>query len=72
MLRLAPTTRLLQAPLRGWVVPKAHISAKKAWTHVRFLTQEQAVGLSAMFLSFLLPAGWVLFHMENYKRSSVA
>ncbi|KAB1251503.1 Cytochrome c oxidase subunit 8B; mitochondrial [Camelus dromedarius] len=70
MLRLAPTTRLLQAPLRGWVVPKAHISAKPARTPTS--PKEQAVGLSAMFLSFLLPAGWVLFHMENYKRSSVA
>lgn len=32
MLRLAPTVRLLQAPLGGWVVPKAHIYAKPART----------------------------------------
>lgn len=32
MLRLAPTVRLLQAPLRGWAVPKAHITAKPART----------------------------------------
>ena len=32
MLRLAPTVRLLQAPLRGWAIPKAHITAKPAKT----------------------------------------
>lgn len=32
MLRLVPTVRLLQAPLRCWLVPKAHISAKPART----------------------------------------
>lgn len=35
-----------------------------------FLTQEQAIGLSVMFLSFLTPAGWVLFHLESYKTGS--
>ena len=32
MLRLAPAVRLLKAPLGGWVVPKARISAKPART----------------------------------------
>lgn len=32
MLRLACATRLLRAPLRGWLVPKAHVSAKPART----------------------------------------
>ncbi|XP_014651230.1 PREDICTED: cytochrome c oxidase subunit 8B, mitochondrial [Ceratotherium simum simum] len=68
MLRLAPTVRLLQAPLRGWVVPKAHVSAKPARTPTS--PAEQAIGLSVTFLSFLIPAGWVLYHLENYKRSS--
>ncbi|KAF5918339.1 hypothetical protein HPG69_007561 [Diceros bicornis minor] len=68
MLRLAPTVRLLQAPLRGWVVPKAHVSAKPARTPTS--PMEQAIGLSVTFLSFLIPAGWVLYHLENYKRSS--
>lgn len=31
-MRLAPSIRLLQAPLGGWVVPRAHISAKPAKT----------------------------------------
>uniref|UniRef100_A0A8C6CM51 Cytochrome c oxidase subunit 8 n=1 Tax=Moschus moschiferus TaxID=68415 RepID=A0A8C6CM51_MOSMO len=70
MLRLAPTVRLLQAPLGGWVVPKAHITAKPAKTPTS--PKEQAIGLSVTFLSFLLPAGWVLYHLDNYKKSSGA
>lgn len=31
-MKLAAATRLLQGPLRGWVVPRAHISAKPAKT----------------------------------------
>ncbi|KAF4010079.1 hypothetical protein G4228_001207 [Cervus hanglu yarkandensis] len=76
MLRLAPTIRLLQAPLGGWVVPKAHITAKPAKTptspKVGPTKAEQAIGLSVTFLSFLLPAGWVLYHLDNYKKSSAA
>uniref|UniRef100_A0A8B9XIW9 Cytochrome c oxidase subunit 8 n=1 Tax=Bos mutus grunniens TaxID=30521 RepID=A0A8B9XIW9_BOSMU len=37
-----------------------------------FSTQEQTIGLSVTFLSFLLPAGWVLYHLDNYKKSSAA
>ncbi|NP_001090969.1 cytochrome c oxidase subunit 8B, mitochondrial [Phacochoerus africanus] len=70
MLRLAPTVRLLQAPLGGWVVPKAHIYAKPARTPTS--PTEQAIGLSVTFLSFLIPAGWVLSHLDHYKRSSAA
>ncbi|KAM4851271.1 cytochrome c oxidase subunit 8B, mitochondrial-like [Callospermophilus lateralis] len=70
MLRLPPITQLLQAPLRCWAVPKAHISAKPARTPTS--PMEQAVGISTMFVSFLVPAGWVLSHLESYKKSSVA
>ncbi|KAF0885257.1 COX8B oxidase, partial [Crocuta crocuta] len=103
MLRLASARRLLLAPQSGWVLPKAHVSAKPARTPTSpmvrtsrtaggltgtggggwggqscapnaltraFLTQEQAIGLSVMFLSFLIPAGWVLHHLDSYKRSS--
>uniref|UniRef100_A0AC11DG56 Uncharacterized protein n=1 Tax=Ovis aries TaxID=9940 RepID=A0AC11DG56_SHEEP len=72
MLRLALTVRLLQAPPGGWVVPKAHITAKPAKTPTSPKTQEQAIALSATFLSFLLPAGWVLYHLDHYKKSSAA
>uniref|UniRef100_H0XUX7 Cytochrome c oxidase subunit 8 n=2 Tax=Otolemur TaxID=30610 RepID=H0XUX7_OTOGA len=70
MPKLPPTLRLLQAPLRCWAVPKMHVSAKPARTPTS--PAEQAVGLSMMFVSFLVPAGWVLSHLESYKRSSTA
>ncbi|XP_032496586.1 cytochrome c oxidase subunit 8B, mitochondrial-like [Phocoena sinus] len=69
MLRVAPAVRLLKAPLGGWVVPKAHISDKPARTPTS--PTEQAIGLSVMFLSFLIPAGWVMYHLESYKKSSI-
>lgn len=33
-------------------------------------TQEQAAALTVTFISFLVPAGWVLSHLESYKKSS--
>ncbi|KAM5222819.1 cytochrome c oxidase subunit 8B, mitochondrial-like [Hipposideros larvatus] len=67
-MRLVPAIRLLQAPLSGWVVPRAHIYAKPAKTPTS--PTEQAVALSVTFLSFLIPAGWVLSHLESYKKSA--
>nr|1OCC_M Chain M, CYTOCHROME C OXIDASE [Bos taurus]1OCC_Z Chain Z, CYTOCHROME C OXIDASE [Bos taurus]1OCO_M Chain M, Cytochrome C Oxidase [Bos taurus]1OCO_Z Chain Z, Cytochrome C Oxidase [Bos taurus]1OCR_M Chain M, Cytochrome C Oxidase [Bos taurus]1OCR_Z Chain Z, Cytochrome C Oxidase [Bos taurus]1OCZ_M Chain M, Cytochrome C Oxidase [Bos taurus]1OCZ_Z Chain Z, Cytochrome C Oxidase [Bos taurus]1V54_M Chain M, Cytochrome c oxidase polypeptide VIII-heart [Bos taurus]1V54_Z Chain Z, Cytochrome c oxida len=46
------------------------ITAKPAKTPTS--PKEQAIGLSVTFLSFLLPAGWVLYHLDNYKKSSAA
>ncbi|XP_031240519.1 cytochrome c oxidase subunit 8B, mitochondrial-like [Mastomys coucha] len=70
MPRFAPFLRLLQAPVKYTVVPKAHVSAKPAKTPTSAM--EQAVGISATFVSFLVPAGWVLSHLESYKKSSTA
>ncbi|XP_003461345.1 cytochrome c oxidase subunit 8B, mitochondrial-like [Cavia porcellus] len=70
MLRLASAVQLLQVPFKCWVVSKAHVSAKPARTPTS--SMEQAVGISAIFLSFLVPAGWILSHLESYKKSSIA
>uniref|UniRef100_A0A674JE53 Cytochrome c oxidase subunit 8A, mitochondrial n=1 Tax=Terrapene triunguis TaxID=2587831 RepID=A0A674JE53_9SAUR len=29
---------------------------------------DQAIALTVMFATFLIPSGWVLAHMEDYKR----
>nr|KAF6275462.1 hypothetical protein mMyoMyo1_010320 [Myotis myotis] len=67
-MRLGPAIRLLHAPLRACVVPKAHISAKPAKTPTS--APEQAVALVVTFLSFMVPAGWVLSHLDSYKSRS--
>nr|XP_004654214.1 cytochrome c oxidase subunit 8B, mitochondrial-like [Jaculus jaculus] len=70
MPRLPPALKLLQAPLKCWVVPKAHVSAKPARNPTS--PMEQAVGMVTTFVSFLVPAGWVLAHLDSYKKSSAA
>ncbi|XP_021501811.1 cytochrome c oxidase subunit 8B, mitochondrial-like [Meriones unguiculatus] len=70
MPRLSPVLKLLQAPVKHTLVPKAHISAKPAQTPTS--ATEQAVGISVIFVAILVPAGWVLSHLESYKKSSTA
>ncbi|XP_051002983.1 cytochrome c oxidase subunit 8B, mitochondrial-like [Acomys russatus] len=70
MPRLPPVLQLLQVPVKHTVVPKAHLSAKPAKTPTSAM--EQAVGLSVTFVGFLVPAGWILSHLESYKKSSMA
>uniref|UniRef100_A0A8C5MTC8 Uncharacterized protein n=1 Tax=Leptobrachium leishanense TaxID=445787 RepID=A0A8C5MTC8_9ANUR len=37
-----------------------------------FFLQEQGIGLSALFMVFLIPSGWILSHLENYKSRPAA
>ncbi|XP_020039887.1 cytochrome c oxidase subunit 8B, mitochondrial-like [Castor canadensis] len=70
MPRLPPALKLLQAPLRCWVVPRAYVSAKPARTPTG--PMEQTMGIVTFFVCILAPAGWVLSNLENYKKSSTA
>ncbi|XP_057635554.1 cytochrome c oxidase subunit 8B, mitochondrial-like [Chionomys nivalis] len=70
MPRLPPVLKLLQASVKSTVVPKAHISARVAKAPTSAM--EQAVGITVIFVSLLVPAGWVLSHLESYKKSSTA
>uniref|UniRef100_A0A667G660 Cytochrome c oxidase subunit 8 n=1 Tax=Lynx canadensis TaxID=61383 RepID=A0A667G660_LYNCA len=44
----------------------AQIHSKPSWEELR--TMDVAIGLTSCFLCFLLPWGWVLSHLENYKK----
>nr|CAA46039.1 cytochrome-c oxidase [Rattus norvegicus] len=70
MPRLPPILRLLQAPEKYTVIPKARISSKPAKSPTSAM--DQAVGMSVIVAGFMVPAGWVLSHLESYKRSSAA
>ncbi|XP_027459294.1 cytochrome c oxidase subunit 8A, mitochondrial-like [Zalophus californianus] len=48
------------------LVQRAQIHSKPPWEE--FGTMDVAVGLTSCFLCFLLPSGWVLSHLESYKK----
>ncbi|XP_004415475.1 PREDICTED: cytochrome c oxidase subunit 8A, mitochondrial-like [Odobenus rosmarus divergens] len=51
-----------------WRLPgqRAQIHSKPPWKELG--TMDVAVGLASCFLCFLLPSGWVLSHLESYKK----
>ncbi|KAK6472657.1 cytochrome c oxidase subunit 8B [Huso huso] len=60
------TFRLLNASLRQQIISKAGITAKPAKDVIT--PAQQAFAMGTMFVTILLPAGWVLSHLEDYKR----
>ncbi|XP_072519966.1 cytochrome c oxidase subunit 8B [Salminus brasiliensis] len=57
---------LLRAPLRHNVIQKAHITAKPPKHHLS--TGEQVIAMTVMFATVLGPSGWILAHLEDYKK----
>ncbi|XP_060049394.1 cytochrome c oxidase subunit 8A, mitochondrial-like [Erinaceus europaeus] len=59
-----------QLLLRGlaWRVsmPRAQVHSKPLREQLGIM--DKAIGLTSCFLCFLLPGGWMLSHLENYKR----
>uniref|UniRef100_A0A8C6YQW1 COX8A oxidase n=1 Tax=Nothoprocta perdicaria TaxID=30464 RepID=A0A8C6YQW1_NOTPE len=55
---------LLAAALRRQRPPRAPISSMPPEEP---LSGEQAIALSVMFASFLIPSAWVLANLEHYK-----
>ncbi|XP_073752955.1 cytochrome c oxidase subunit 8A, mitochondrial-like [Callorhinus ursinus] len=51
-----------------WRLPVqcAQIHSKPPWEELG--TMDVAVGLASCVLCFLLPSGWVLSHLESYKK----
>ncbi|OCT83857.1 hypothetical protein XELAEV_18021996mg [Xenopus laevis] len=59
------TAGLLRRAINPHVMSKAgigHKPAKDALTPA-----EQSIALATMFVTVLVPSGWVLSHMEDYK-----
>ncbi|XP_054426961.1 cytochrome c oxidase subunit 8A, mitochondrial [Pteronotus mesoamericanus] len=58
--------RGLTGQARRLLVPRAQIYSKPPREQLR--TMDLAIGLTSCFLCILLPAGWVLSHLESYKK----
>ncbi|XP_035251831.1 cytochrome c oxidase subunit 8B, mitochondrial [Anguilla rostrata] len=56
----------LRTTLRPHIIPKANVSAKPAKHPLT--AGEQAIGMLAMFTVILVPSGWILAHLEDYKK----
>ncbi|XP_036273298.1 cytochrome c oxidase subunit 8A, mitochondrial [Pipistrellus kuhlii] len=64
---LAPLLlRGLASPARRLLVPRAQVHSKPPREQLG--TLEVAIGLTSCFLCIFLPAGWVLSHLESYKK----
>ncbi|KAH1171007.1 hypothetical protein KIL84_006625 [Mauremys mutica] len=57
--------RLLNATVRNQIVPRANIVSGAPEEIVT--PADQAIALTAMFAAFLIPSGWILAHLEDYK-----
>ncbi|KAF7707765.1 cytochrome c oxidase subunit 8B, mitochondrial [Silurus meridionalis] len=66
MLALSRSSGLLRAALRQHLTQRANISAKPAKHHIS--TGEHVVTMLAMFVTILVPSGWILNNLENYKK----
>ncbi|KAK7892069.1 hypothetical protein WMY93_024032 [Mugilogobius chulae] len=63
---LPAVSRLFRHALRTQVVPFARVSAKPAQNNIS--AGEQAIALTVMFVTILGPSGWILAHLEDYKK----
>uniref|UniRef100_A0A3Q3XLY6 Cytochrome c oxidase subunit 8B n=1 Tax=Mola mola TaxID=94237 RepID=A0A3Q3XLY6_MOLML len=63
---LPAASRLLRSALRTHLVPVARVTSKPAKHTIN--AWEQAVALTVMFVTILGPSGWILAHLEDYKK----
>ncbi|XP_032380285.1 cytochrome c oxidase subunit 8B [Etheostoma spectabile] len=63
---LPTVSRLFRSALRTQLVPVAHVSAKPAKHHIS--AGEQVIAMTALFVAILGPSGWILAHLEDYKK----
>ncbi|XP_078114056.1 cytochrome c oxidase subunit 8B [Sander vitreus] len=65
---LPTVSRLFRSALRTQLVPVANVSAKPAKHHIS--AGEQAIAMTALFVAILGPSGWILAHLEDYKKKA--
>nr|XP_004656644.1 cytochrome c oxidase subunit 8A, mitochondrial [Jaculus jaculus] len=58
--------RGLTGPARRLLVPHAQFHSKPPREQLGVM--EMTIALTSCFLCCLVPAGWVLSHLENYKK----
>ncbi|KAM6973087.1 cytochrome c oxidase subunit 8B [Aplochiton taeniatus] len=66
MSALNGSVNLLRNAVRSQIIPRANVSAKPAKHPVS--PGEQAIGLLVMFVTILGPSGYILSHLEDYKK----
>ncbi|KYO41617.1 cytochrome c oxidase subunit 8A, mitochondrial [Alligator mississippiensis] len=65
MLGFQRAFRLLHATMKNQIVPRGNYMSKPP---EEILTPaDQAIGLIVMFSVFLIPSGWILAHIQDYK-----
>uniref|UniRef100_UPI0037E86D05 cytochrome c oxidase subunit 8B n=1 Tax=Semicossyphus pulcher TaxID=241346 RepID=UPI0037E86D05 len=63
---LPVASRLLRSALRTQLLPTAQLSNKPAKHTVS--AGEQVIAMTTLFVAILAPSGWILSHLEDYKK----
>ncbi|CAG06209.1 unnamed protein product [Tetraodon nigroviridis] len=63
---LPAASRLLRSALRTRLLPAANVTSKPARHKVT--AGEQAIAMTVLFVTILAPSGWILAHLEDYKK----
>ncbi|TWW76223.1 cytochrome c oxidase subunit 8B [Takifugu rubripes] len=63
---LPSVSRLFRSALRTHLVPAANVTSKPAKHNVT--TGEQVIAMTVLFVAILGPSGWILSHLEDYKK----
>ncbi|XP_046889964.1 cytochrome c oxidase subunit 8B, mitochondrial [Hypomesus transpacificus] len=66
MSALNASVNLLRGAVRCQIIPRSSISTKPAKNHIS--AGEQCIALISMFVAILGPSGWILSHIEDYKK----
>uniref|UniRef100_A0A3Q3J4N6 Cytochrome c oxidase subunit 8B n=1 Tax=Monopterus albus TaxID=43700 RepID=A0A3Q3J4N6_MONAL len=62
---LPAASRLFRSVMRTHLIPVAHVVSKPPKHNVTAV--EQAIAMTVLFATILVPSGWVLAQLEDYK-----